>query len=134
MNRRWRTWLSGPLAVGVAVLVVPGPASAQRTQRTVETGPVTFELTSATCPRLPAGTTVSGTGSQTSVTWTTRHRRLRTVTNSTNAVGTATDQAGNQYTFVYSNQFRISNTRARRSIYSGVMIDVFTLEIGRAHV
>jgi hypothetical protein len=129
MNGHWRTkWVSGPLAVAMAMLVFPGVAPAQRTQRTVETSPVTFQLTSESCPRLPAGTTLNGTGSQTSVTWTTRHRRLRTITNSTNATGTATDQGGNQYTFVYSNQFRISNTRVRRNVYSGIMIDVFFLD------
>jgi hypothetical protein len=64
----------------------------------------------------------------TTVTWTTRRGRVRrTLTNSENAMGTATDQAGNQYTFLYSNQFRLSNTRARPRLYSGIMIDVFTL-------
>jgi hypothetical protein len=115
-------------AVAVVALLLPGNAYAQRTQREITATPVTFEIKSENCPNLPPGTTISGTGTLTSVTWTTRRRGLRTVTNSSVAPGTATDQAGNQYTFFYSNQFRVTNTRARQKLYSGVMTDVFTLE------
>jgi hypothetical protein len=117
------------LAVGAVVaLLLPASAQAKKTERTTETRPVTFEIKSADCPNLPPGTTISGTGTLTSTTWTTKRRGHRTVTNSSLAPGTATDQAGNSYTFLYSNQFLVSNTRSRPNVFSGVMIDLFTLQ------
>jgi len=89
---------------------------------------VTFEIRSENCSKLPPGTTINGTGTLTSITWTTKRRGHRTVTNSSVAPGTATDQAGNQYTFLYSNQFRVTNKRARPKVYSGTMVDVFQLQ------
>jgi hypothetical protein len=117
-----------PAAVAAVVMLLPGAAQAKQTERTTETSPVTFEIKSENCSMLPPGTTINGTGTLTSITWTTKRRGHRTVTNSSLATGTATDQAANQYTFLYSNQFRVSNTRARSRVYSGVMIDVFTLQ------
>ena len=111
-----------PAAVAALLMLLPGPAEAKRTERTIETTPVTFEIKSENCSKLPPGTTINGTGTLTSITWTTKRRGHRTVTNSELATGTATDQAGNQYTFLYSNQFRVSNTRPRRQVYSGIMI------------
>jgi hypothetical protein len=115
-------------AAGVALLIIPGAALAQGTERTVETNPVTFEIKAENCRHLPAGTTISGTGTLTSVTWTTKRRRITTVTNISSALGTATDQAGGQYTFVYSNSFRIHNTKRRPRVYSGPMTDYFALQ------
>jgi hypothetical protein len=115
-------------AVAAVVLLLPGGAQAKRTERTIESAPVSFEIKSENCSKLPPGTTINGTGTLTSTTWTTKRRGHRTVTNSSLAPGTATDQAGNQYMFLYSNQFRVSNTRRRSQVYSGVMIDVFTLQ------
>ena len=109
-------------------MLLPGIAQAKRTERTIETTPVTFEIKSENCSMLPAGTTVNGTGTLTSTTWTTKRRGHRTVTNSSVAPGTATDQAGNQYTFLYSNQFRVTKRRARAKVYSGTMVDVFMLQ------
>jgi hypothetical protein len=118
-----------PVAVAAVVMLLPGTAQAKPTERTIETTPVTFEIKSEHCSMLPPGTTINGTGTLTSITWTSKRRgHRRTVTNSSLAPGTATDQAGNQYTFLYSNQFRVSNTRARRKVYSGIMIDSFTLQ------
>ena len=117
-----------PAALAAVVMLLPGTAQAKRTERTTETRPVTIEIKSENCSMLPPGTTITGTGTLTSITWTTGRRKHRTVTNSELAPGTATDQAGNQYTFLYSNQFRVSNKRARRQVYSGIMIDVFTLQ------
>lgn len=117
-----------PAAVAAVVMLLPGAAQAKQTERTTETTPVTFEIKSEKCSMLPPETTINGTGTLTSITWTTERRRHRIVTNSSLATGTATDQAGNKYTFLYSNQFRASNTKARPRVYSGVMIDVFTLQ------
>ena len=114
------------VAVVITALLLPGGAFA-RTKRKVETSPVTIALKSETCPNLPPGTTINGTGTMTSITWTTKRHGRSTVTNSSLAPGTATDQAGNQYTFLYSNQFQVSNTRSQRKVYSGPMVDVFML-------
>jgi hypothetical protein len=117
-----------PAAVAAVVLLLPGGAQARRTERTIESAPVSFEIKSENCSKLPPGTTINGTGTLTSTTWTTKRRGRRTVTNTSLASGPATDQAGGQYTFLYSNQFQGSNTRRRSRVYSGVMIDVFTLQ------
>ena len=117
-----------PSAVAMLALALPASALAQRTERTTETSPVTFEITSAACPNLPAGTTIKGQGTLTSVTWTTKRRGITAVTNSSLAPGTATDQAGNQYTFLYSNQFTVSNTRKKPKRFTGGMIDLFSLD------
>ena len=117
-----------PAAVAAVVMLLPATAQAKRTERTTETRPVTIEIKSENCSMLPPGTTITGTGTLTEITWTTKRRGHRTVTNSELAPGTATDQAGNQYTFLYSNQSRVSNTRRRPQVYKGIMIDVFTLQ------
>lgn len=114
-------------AVCLAALLIPSSAPAARTTRTIETTPANFQIRSDSCRHLPAGTTITGTGTMTTVTWTTRRRGRRTISSFETALGTATDQAGNQYTWLYSNDARSSNTRARRARYSGIMTDVFTL-------
>ena len=115
-------------AAAVVVMLLAGDAQAKQTERTTETTAVTFEIKSENCSMLPPGTTISGAGTLTSITWTTKRRGHRTVTNSSLAPGTATDQAGNQYTFLYSNQFRVTKKKGRSRVYSGVMIDLFTLQ------
>jgi hypothetical protein len=121
--------MSRLVLIAVAIfLLLPGSALAQKTQRKTETAPVTFQLTSASCPNLPAGTTITGQGTMTSVTWTTKRRGVTTVTNSSLAPGTATDQAGNQYTFLYSNQILVSNKAKRKQVFTGTMIDLFDLK------
>jgi hypothetical protein len=94
----------------------------------VTTDPVSFVLASAACPFLPAGTTVTGSGTETSKTWQkTRRDGATTITNVTRARGTATDQAGNVYVFDYKNRFRISDTAATPGVFSGPMFDAFSL-------
>lgn len=109
-------------------MLLAGDAYAQQTERKTETSPANFEIKSENCSMLPPGTTLKGTGTLTSITWTTKRRGQIIVTNSSLAPGTATDQAGNQYTFLYSNQFRVTKEKGRSRIYSGIMIDVFTLQ------
>ena len=61
-------------------------------------------LTSATCPYLPSGTTITGSGPKTSITTTqTGADGVTKLVNHTHAHGTATDQDGNVYVFNYSN-------------------------------
>jgi len=114
------------VAVAVLVLVVPASAGA-KTKRQVETGPVEISISADTCSKLPAGTQITGAGTQTSITWTTRRGRRTSVTNSTVTTGTATDQAGNPSTWVYSNQFSVTNTRANKKRFRGSMVDYFAL-------
>jgi hypothetical protein len=92
---------------------------------TVDTFPVSFVLTSATCSNLPSGTELTGSGAGKSITTTrTDQDGVVTVVNSTHAHGTATDQDGNTYVFNYSNEFRAT---LDEGVYSGLMTDAFTL-------
>ncbi len=107
------------LALSFASLV------AARERPTIETSAVSFVLTSATCPNLPAGTVLTGSGTSKSITTTRTDRDGAViVTNSTHAHGTATDQAGNTYVFNYSNAFRATLDGI---VYSGFMTDAFAL-------
>lgn len=115
-------------AVAILALVLPASALGQKVERETETTPVTFEIASAACPNLPAGTTITGQGSLTSTTWTSKRRGVTTVINTSVAMGTATDQAGNASTWVYSNQFLVAGTRKKSRTFSGTMIDVFELK------
>jgi hypothetical protein len=95
----------------------------------VETSHASFVLTSATCPNLPVGTTINGSGTQTSITTRRTDRSgVTTLRNSTITNGTATDdQKKNTYVFHYANQFRISNSLAHPNVVSGTMTDIFSL-------
>ena len=89
---------------------------------------MSFVLSSATCSNLSPGTTTNGSGTETSITTTKTDRNVVTkIVNSTHAHGTATDQDGNTYVFQYSNEFRVSNTAADQSLFSGLMTDHFSL-------
>jgi hypothetical protein len=114
------------LIVGV-VLLLPSSALADRPTVTVERFPADFVLSWQTCPNLPAGTTVTGTGTGTSITTERTARGITRVSNTSFAFGRATDQAGNSYRFLYSNRFRVANTTATPGLYSGVMVDLFVL-------
>jgi hypothetical protein len=113
------------------VLLVLGVTSAEAANgggKTTSTYPVSFVMSSATCSNLPAGTTVTGSGTETSITTTTVDaNNVSTMVNSTHANGTAIDQAGNSYVFNYSNAFRASNTVADPGVFSGSMTDAFSL-------
>ena len=95
-------------AIGVVALALSlGSLVAASEGATVETSPVSFVLTSATCSNLPSGTELTASGTQKSITTTRTDRDgVVTVSNSTHAHGTATDQDGNTYVFNYSNEFR----------------------------
>jgi hypothetical protein len=113
------------LVTAIAFLAVPGAAVGSTT---VERLPVSWKLSSDTCTNLPAGTTVEGTGTMKSIT---RERTsaggVTTVSNTTTATGTATDQDGNTYVFLYSNTFRVANSTADPGVFTGMMNDAFTL-------
>ena len=110
------------LAFGVGTVAAHG-------DKTVEEIPATFAtLDSTTCQYLPAGTSITWSGFEKSVTTTRTDRQgITTVSNSTDAHGTATDQDGNRYHFRYDNTFRVSNTEADPDVFSGVMKDAFSL-------
>lgn len=119
--------------ISVVSLVFSGSVIAAGNGATVETFPVSFVLTSATCSNLPSGTelTASGTGKSITTTRTDRDGAV-IVVNSTHARGTATDQDGNTYVFNYSNEFHAT---LDGGVYSGFMSDAFTLAgSGPAHL
>ena len=117
-------------ATTVVALLFPSIAMAGGWETTVEKVPGDFVIPAGQCPNLPAGTTVTGTGTGTSIT------KVRTdgsgttsVSNLTVTPGRATDQAGNEYHFLYRNSFLVSKT-ASESLFTGEMVDVFKLQGG----
>jgi hypothetical protein len=116
------------VALGTLALILPNGAIAAGPDRTVETREVTFVLTSETCPHLADGTVIEGTGTErSSTTETTSRAGITTISNHTRTPGTATDQDGNTYQFLYLNSFRISNTLENPDVFSGLMHDLFVL-------
>jgi hypothetical protein len=117
-------------ACTVVALLFPSMAVAGGWETTVEKVPGDFTLSSEQCPNLPAGTTITGTGTGTSVT------KVRTDSSGTTSVynltvtpGRATDQTGNKYHFLYRNSFLVSKT-ASDSLFTGEMVDDFKLQGG----
>jgi hypothetical protein len=117
-----------PLLAVLVFAVTGAVAEAAQGGADVVTTTVSFTMTSASCANLPAGTTITGSGSQRSVTTTrTDASGVTRIVNATHAHGTASDQDGNSYVFNYANEFRISNTLAQPDLFSGLMTDSFTL-------
>jgi hypothetical protein len=116
-------------AAVMALLLSAGTTIAADGGATAETIPMSFApLTSETCSSLPAGTSITWSGTGQSIT------RIRTdaigvttIGNVTHAHGIAADQDGNTYNFNYTNTFRISNTLADPAVFSGPMVDSFSL-------
>jgi hypothetical protein len=92
----------------------------------IETFPVSFTIPSGQCSNLAAGTTLTGSGIEKSITIEKTAGDITTIINATHAHGTATDQDGNVYVFDYSNEFRASNTAADPDTFSGLMTDHFS--------
>jgi len=112
----------------LAVLFVVLGGSPAVAKPVVETFPVSFTLSSDACSNLPDGTTITGYGTEKSITTVLVDASgIATLINATHAHGTATDQDGNVYVFDYSNEFRASNTNADPDEISGRMTDHFSL-------
>jgi hypothetical protein len=106
-------------AIVAAVVLIAGQGSANAADggATVETFPVSFVLSSDTCSNLPDGTTIEGAGTEKSITRIrTDASGITTIANTSIAHGTATDQDGNPYVFLYSNEFRVSNSTANQAL------------------
>jgi len=88
--------------------------------------PVTFTITTAQCPSLPAGTVLQGSGELRNIVNTHSSRGITRQTTTAHASGTATDQAGNTYVWVYANQLNETNSPPSLDWY-GTMIDHFSL-------
>ena len=116
------------IAAGVltaCALALAGVAAADGA--TVEEFPVSFELSWQTCPNLPQGTTITGIGTETSITNARTDRNgVTTVMNTTHASGTATDESLNTYVFNYSNSFRVTDS-GPGTVFTGTMTDSFSL-------
>jgi hypothetical protein len=85
-------------------------------------------LSNATCAYVPAGTTISWTGPETSTTIIrTDAAGVTTVQIVSHASGQATDNNGNSYAFDYSNAFRVSNSVDEPDTFTGTMTDHFSL-------
>jgi hypothetical protein len=85
-------------------------------------------LSNATCPFVPAGTTISWTGPETASTIVrTDANGITTVSVVSHASGKAADNHGNTYAFDYSNAFRVTNSVGDPSTFTGTMTDHFSL-------
>ena len=113
----------------IALLLSAGTTIAAGGGAKVETIPMTFApLNSDTCPYVPEGTSITWSGTGHSVTTErTDGSGVTTIFNTTVAHGVATDQDGNEYHFHYSASYRISNTVANPGLFSGHVVDSFTL-------
>src|ERR1700730_18463980 len=121
-SARWGRCVVGVSIIALAVMAVGTTAASAEDEGTTSTitFPSPFVMSSVTCANLPAGTTITATGVETSKTTTRTGRSgVTTVTNRSHASGTAVDQNGNAYVFDYLNTFRVSNTVAVPGIYSG---------------
>jgi hypothetical protein len=118
-----------PLGAVLALLLSAGTAAAAGGPAVVETVELTFApLTSETCPNLPDGTSITWSGTGTSITRVrTDGSGVTTVANTTEAHGFASDQDGNTYAFNYNNSFRVSNSTDDPGVFTGTMIDSFAL-------
>jgi hypothetical protein len=117
------------IAALAMTLLIAAPVAAAQGEIVVETIPMTFApLNSDTCQFLPDGTDISWSGTGMSVTQTsTDASGVTSIRNVTHANGVATDQDGNSYRFNYSNSFSFSNSVAEPGIFSGKMVDAFSL-------
>lgn len=88
--------------------------------------PVTFTITAVQCPSLPAGTVLQGSGELRNIVNTHTSGGITRQTTTAHAAGTATDQAGNTYAWVYANQLNETNTPPSLDWY-GTDIDHFSL-------
>jgi len=123
---KWGSQMSRSVvtAIGVVSFAVGSLAAASK-GAPIQTFPVSFVLTSATCSNLPSGTVLTGSGTEKSITTTGTDRDgVVTVRNSTHAHGTATDQDGNTYVFNYSVAYRAT---LDGGVYSGFISDAFML-------
>lgn len=121
ISRAWHVAAVTVVAVG-AVVAAGAPAAQAAAQ--VDTFPVTWTLTADVCPNLPAGTSLTASGVEKSVTLSPA-RPGGFLVNATHAQGTATDQDGNVYVFSYSNQFQV--TPQPDGSFAGLMTDHFSL-------
>jgi hypothetical protein len=122
----------GLLVAAVAAMCVAAGAASAGLGGPPTTSTVSFVggagLSNATCQFVPAGTTISWTGPERSQTIVrTDASGVTTVSVVSHAAGTATDNHGNSYAFDYSNAFRVTNSVADPSTFSGSMTDHFSL-------
>jgi hypothetical protein len=131
VRRSWKKGLKLPVmaitAAAVLSLALVGSATANGRGASIERFPVSFVISSATCPNLSDGASVDGSGIEKSITIEKQRAGVTTVINTSHAHGTATDQDGNTYVFNYSNHFRVSNTVGSPDIFRGKMSDSFSL-------
>jgi hypothetical protein len=121
-----RVVLSAIAFVGLIAGLTSSIAEAAEGVPVVETSSASFVLSSASCPNLPARTTINGSGTQISITTQRTDRSgVKTVQNTTITNGTATDDHKNTYVFHYANEYRIANTPGHPDQFSGSMTDVF---------
>ena len=109
------------IATGLAIAL---PAAASPV---IETNPSkAWDIPAGQCPNLADGTSLTGLGSEKSITTVrTAASGVRTIMNTTHTHGTSIDQDGNVYVFDYSNEFRGTETAPGSNVFTGLMTDHF---------
>jgi hypothetical protein len=128
-------WKAGASLAAIAAVLALGPATvggasspAKSAAPAVDTKEVEFTISWENCDELQEGSTIEGIGTLVSSTVeNVRRNGVTVVRNSALAVGTATDQAGNSYTWSYDNRFQSTSSTADPSSFSGTMVDEFLL-------
>ena len=118
--------LAGSLAIGSAAAAGAGSGDDERP--TVETAEVSFTISWENCSELSQGSVIEGVGALTSVTTERATGGGATAVKTVNiAVGTATDQTGGTYSWIYDNRTWVSNTVDAPDAFAGLMVDKFVL-------
>ena len=119
-------------AVAAVLALDPRRSAGRRLPRsaapTTNTQEVEFTINWENCDELQEGSTIEGTGTLVSATVeNVRRNGVAVARNSSLAVGTATDQAGNTYSWSYDNRFHAMSSADDPSSFTGTMVDEFLL-------
>jgi hypothetical protein len=120
---------------GLAVVAIPAgagqsgdPGEPSTPTKEVVLDDPTWEVKAETCDQLPDGAMISGEGHRFLSTETKENANGTTTKILTGvAFGTATDQDGNEYTWLYDNVEKVTNSVDEPGLYHGTMTDRFEL-------
>jgi hypothetical protein len=119
------------LALMLAV-AVPAATAAGGPTTTVVHSTASFTIAAGQCPNLAPGQSVSGIGDRVVTTTTNVHGNGSSRTTIDDVVqGTATDNNGTQYTFLYTNSFSINAPASGPA--RAKMVDLFLLQSTEGH-
>ena len=120
------------ILVVLLAVAVPAATAAGGPTTTVVHTTASFTIPAGQCPNLAPGQSVSGTGDRVVTTTTNVHGNGSSRTTIDDVVqGTATDNNGTQYTFLYTNSFSIDAPASGPA--RAKMVDLFLLQSPEGH-